>query len=360
MSVVTEPFGKTQDGKDITLFTITNENGTILKLTDMGAVWVSLFVKDKDGRLDDVVLGLRSGDRYETATYDAFGATVGRSANRISNYRFTLNGKEYILADNDKGCNLHSGPQMYYFRLWDAEIVSDECGEGVCFSLFSPDGDQGLPGNFEVSVTYILTDDDSVIIEYKGVSDADTIVNMTNHAYFNLGGHASGPVHDELMWIDADSYTFGRNGQISDGLLHPVEGTPLDFRQLKRVGDEIDCDDELVQLKGGYDHNFCLNNNGELELVAKVVHEKTGRYMDIFTDRPGLQVYTGNYISEKNEGKEGVTYHPRWGTAYETQFYPDAINHPDFPSPILRAGQEFVSQTIYHFGVIGENGTDEG
>ena len=354
MSVTTEPFGKTRDGRDITLFTITNSNGSVLKLTDLGAVWVSMFVKDKDGKLDDVVLGLKSGDRYETATYDAFGATVGRSANRISHFRFTLNSKEYILADNDKGCNLHSGPDMYYFRLWDAQVVSEDSGEGVCFSLFSPDGDQGLPGNLDVSVTYLLTEDDSVIIDYHGVSDADTIINMTNHAYFNLAGHASGTVHDELLWIDADYYTFGKNGEISDGQLHSVEGTPLDFRQLKRVGDEIDCDDELVQLKGGYDHNFCLNNNGELALVAKVVHEGTGRYMDIFTDRPGLQVYTGNYISEKNEGKEGAVYHPRWGTAYETQHYPDAINHDNFPSPIVKAGEEFRSQTIYHFGIIGE------
>ncbi len=354
MSVVTEPFGRTQDGKAITLFTIANENGTILKLTDMGAVWVSMLVKDREGGLDDIVLGLRSGDRYETATYDAFGATVGRSANRISHGRFTLNGKEYILADNDKGCNLHSGPDMYYYRLWDSEIVSGDGEEGVCFSLFSPDGDQGMPGNFNVSVTYTLTADDSVIIEYRGVSDADTIVNMTNHAYFNLGGHASGTVHDELMWIDADSYTFGRDGEISDGLLHPVDGTPLDFRSPKRIGDDIDSDDELVRLKGGYDHNFCLNNNGELALVARIIHEKTGRYMEIFTDRPGMQVYTGNFISEKNEGKDGVTYHPRGGTAYETQHYPDAVNHEEFPSPIVKAGEEYLSRTIYHFGVIEE------
>lgn len=355
MSIEVEGFGKSKEGKEIKLYTITNSNKTVLKLTDMGACWVSMFVKDKNGNFDDVVLGLCSGEEYETGSYDAFGATVGRSANRINKFRFTLNGKEYILADNDMGKNLHSGPDMYYFRHWDSQAVDTELGEGVEFSLFSPDGDQGMPGNLNVTVTYILTEDDSVIIEYRGVSDADTIVNMTNHSYFNLGGHKSGNVHDEKVWIDADYFTFGNEENVvSDGNLYSVEGTPVDFRQLKRIGEDIDKDNPLTVIKGGYDHNFVLKNNGQCELVAKVVDEKTGRVMDIFTDLPGLQMYAGNYINTKNKGKEGAIYHPRDGVAFETQYFPDAINHENFPSPVVKAGEEFVTQTIYHFGLLEE------
>lgn len=351
MAVITEPFGLTQAGKEIKLFTITNNKGSILRVTNMGAVWVGMVVRDKNGNMKDVVLGLKSGDLYETASYDAFGGTVGRNANRISHCRFTLNGKEYVLADNDSGCNLHSGPDMYYFRLWDYETTEGELGSSVTFSLVSPDKDQGMPGTLNVSVTYTLTDNNDVIIRYNGVSDADTVENLTNHVYINLGGHNSGTIHDEIMQINAEYYTYGRDGEISDGRLYPVDGTPLDFRKPKRVGAEIDADNELVKSKGGYDHNFCLCNDGEMVLAATVVNNTTGIRMDVYTDRPGIQIYTGNYISEKNEGKEGATYHPRWGTAYETQFYPDAVNHDNFPSPVIRAGEEFESQTVYHFGL---------
>lgn len=354
MSVKVEEFGKTTDGRQIHLYTITNSNNTCLKVSDMGAVWVSMMVADKNNCFNDVILGLESGEQYETASYDAFGATVGRSANRIDKCRFSINGREYVLADNDNGKNLHSGPHMYFFRLWDAEIVSDSEGEGVTFTLFSPHMDQGMPGNLNISVTYVLTEDDSVIIQYNGISDEDTVVNMTNHAYFNLGGHKSGNIKDEMVWIDADTYTFGRNGVVSDGEYYTVENTPLDFRQLKRIGDDVDSDNELISSRGGYDHNFCLNNKGELELVAKVVDTASGRYMDIFTDLPGLQMYTGNYINEKNKGKEGAVYHPRDGVAFETQYFPDAVNHANFPSPVVKAGEEFTTTTIYHFGIIKE------
>ncbi|MGN0369719.1 MAG: aldose epimerase family protein [Butyrivibrio sp.] len=353
MSIKVEPYGTTKDGKEIKLYTITNRNNTVLKLTDMGAIWVSMIVADKDGNMDDVVLGLDSGDHYETESYDAFGATVGRNANRICKHRFVLNGIEYNLADNDSGHNLHSGPDSYYTRLWKGEIIDDEEGQGVEFSLFSPDGDQGMPGNLNISVSYVLTEDDSVVIEYNGVSDADTIVNMTNHSYFNLGGHKSGSIEDELVWIDAEGFTFGADGVVTTGEIRDVSGTPLDFRQLKRIGDEIDAEYEPLNRCGGYDHNFCLKTNGEsVELVAKVVCEKTGRVMDIFTDLPGLQMYTGNFINEKNPGKDGAVYHPRCGVAFETQFYPDAINQPQFPSPVVKAGEQFNYCTVYHFSVM--------
>ena len=342
MAIVSENFGKTVDGREITLFTVTNSKGTTLKVTDMGAVWAGMLVKDRIGNMRDVVLGLSDGEEYEQGSYDAFGAVVGRNCNRISGHRFFLNGKEYVLADNDSGCNLHSGPDMYYTRLWDAETVSDERGEGVAFSMESPDKDQGMPGNLSITVTYILTEDDSVILEYHAVSDMDTIVNMTNHAYFNLGGHDSGEVLDEKIMVDADGFTCGLNGVVTDGKIYPVEGTPLDFRKLKRVGDDIGSDFMNMKDKRGYDHNFCLRNqSGETGFAACAVNGNSGM--------PGLQVYTGNYINEKNKGKDGAVYHPHCGTAYETQFYPDAVNHKNFPSPVLKAGEEYLRHTVYHF-----------
>lgn len=355
MSVKVENFGRTKDGREIKLYTVTNASGMVLKLTDMGAVWVSMLVPDKDGNMDDVVLGLESGEEYELRSYDAFGATVGRNANRIYNHRFVLNGKEYVLADNDSGYNLHSGPDMYFERMWDSETVEGDSGDGVRFSLLSPDTDQGMPGNLKVSVTYLLTDDGSVVIDYCAVSDADTVFNMTNHSYFNLGGHKSGVIDDEKVWIDADKFVFGTEGRIADSTPYDVEGTPLDFRTLTRLGDGLHSDAVFIRKKGGYDHNFCLKNNGELMLVAKAVEEKTGRVMEISTDMPGLQMYTGNYINTKNKGKEGAVYHPYDGVAFETQYYPDAINNPGFPSPVIKAGEEVKHRTVYHFGVLKES-----
>lgn len=355
MSVEVANFGKTKDGREIKLYTVTNSKNTVMKLTDMGAVWVSMLVKDINGKTDDVVLGLTSGEEYELRSFDAFGATVGRNANRISGHKFVLNGKEYDLADNDSGKNLHSGPDTYYTRLWEGRIIAGAEGEGVEFSLFSPDGDQGMPGNLKLSVTYILTEDDSVIIEYRALSDADTLFNMTNHSYFNLGGHNSGVIDGHEVQIDADKFTFGTEGRVADDDLYNVEGTLLDFRKPKRIGDGMYSDDEVIKVRGGYDHNFCLANDGRLMPVARVVEPKSGRVMEISTDMPGLQMYTGNYISTKNKGKDNTTYHPYQGVAFETQYYPDAVNHPSFPSPVIRAGEETVSRTVYHFDVLKES-----
>lgn len=353
MAIKTEHFGTTRDGREISLFTIKNGNNMEIKLTDMGAVLVAVNVPDREGNIDDVVLGVPTGEAYETSNGDAFGATVGRSCNRIAGCKFMLNGKEYLLEDNDSGNSLHCGPDMYFTRLWEAEIVSDETGEGVEFSICSPDKDQGMPGNLDISVTYLLTEDNSIIIEYRGICDQDTVFNPTNHSYFNLGGHKSGSIEDELVWIDADKFVFGTEGRVSDDELYDVEGTVMDFRQLRRIGESVDSDSEFVKARGGYDHNFCLKTTrGTVDLVAKVVDEKTGRVMNIFTDMPGLQMYTGNFINNENEGKDGYHYNRREGVAFETQFYPDAINHPSFPSPVLKAGEEFLSCTVYQFETV--------
>lgn len=350
MGIKVEPFGKTQNGEDIKLYSITNSKKTVLEVTDMGAIWVSMIVKDKNGTAQDVCLGLESGEEYELRSYDSFGATVGRNANRICQAKFTLNGKEYKLFDNDNGHNLHSGPNKYYTRLWEAEMISTDKGDGVEFSLFSPHMDQGYPGNLKVSVSYVLTEDDSVIIEYNAICDEDTIFNMTNHAYFNLGGHKSGSIEDEIVWLDADRFTFGADGQVTTGEMRSVEGTPMDFRTPKRIGQDIDADYEPLKRCGGYDHNFCLNNqDGEVNLFGRLKDENTGIVMDMYTDLPGVQMYAGIFISDKNKGKDNAVYHQRDGVCFETQQYPDAINQPTFPSQVIKAGQPYKTTTVYTF-----------
>lgn len=353
MPITVEPFGRSSDGKDINLYTITNSNGVVLKLTDMGAAWVGLIVPDRAGNMDDVVLGFASGEEYELRNWAGMGAIIGRNANRICKHRFTLNNVEYNLEDNGRGDNLHSGPNFYFSRIWEAEPVETELGEGIEFSLFSPHMDQGFPGNLNITVTYILTEDNAVIIEYNGVSDEDTVVNMTSHAYFNLAGHKSGSVMDEMLWIDADYYTHGADGVVTTGELCPVEGTPMDFRQLKRIGEEIEADFEPLRRCQGYDHNYCLKTDGkEVELVAKLVDDKNGRVMDMFTNLPGMQFYTGNYLWEGNKGKDGMSYKMGYGVALEAQFYPDSVNQPQFPSPFVKAGEHFFYSTIYQFSVM--------
>lgn len=353
MSISVEFFGKNKEGKDVSIYTITNSKGSSIKVTDMGAVWVAALMPDKDGKLEDVILGFENSEEYECRNYVGMGSIIGRNSNRISNHCFTLDGKEYVLENNDRGNNLHSGNNFYACRLWDAKAVDTELGEGIEFSLFSPHMDQGFPGNLNITVTYILTEDNEVIIEYNGVSDMNTVVNMTNHAYFNLAGHKSGTIHDHMIWIDADYYTRGENGSVTTGELYPVEGTPMDFRQLKRIGDDLEGDFKPIVDVGGYDHNFCLKTSFDsTELVAKLVEPNSKRVMDVFTNMPGMQMYTGNFLWDGNKGKDGMTYHSFHGVALETQFYPDAINNPQFPSPIVKANEPFNYCTIYHFSVM--------
>ena len=353
MSIEMSKFGNLKDGREVTLYTITNKKGSILKLSNLGACMISLMVPDRNGKLDDVILGYDDVALYEKGNSDSQGATIGRYANRLTHHRFVLNGKEYVVPNNDGEFSLHSGPDFYFERLWDAELVDDEEGQGVIFSLESPDMDQGYPGNLSVSVTMLLTEDDSVVLEYDAVCDQDTIFNMTNHTYFNLNGHDSGSILDHKLWIDAEGFTFKEGDQVTTGEIRSVEGTPMDFRQLKTIGEEIDSDYEPLRYVGGYDHNFALKTNGEdVDLVAKLVSEKSGRVMDVFTDLPGMQIYTGNFLREDRPGKGGVWYKHFDGVAMETHFFPDAINHPNFVQPILRAGVPFNSCTVYHFSVL--------
>lgn len=343
--IVKEDFHKNKKGEACALYRIENKNGMVMKVSDFGATLVSLLVPDKEGVLRDVVLGYDSPVDYEGPSGTFFGATVGRNANRIGGASFTLNGKQYNLEKNNGENNLHSGTDTYSFRLWD---VKDTTDNSITFGLHSPDGDQGYPGAVDLEVTYILTEDNSVEIYYHAVPTEDTIINLTNHSYFNLNGHASGDILDHKMWINADYFTRADMYSIPTGELIAVEETPMDFRVKKAIGEEISADYEAVVFGKGYDHNWCLNNNGQYEKVAELSSDDSGITMEVYTDLPGVQIYTGNYI-ENEKGKEDAVYQMRQGVAFETQYFPDAVNHEKFKSPICYKGEVYQTKTAYKF-----------
>lgn len=342
-------FGTMKDKTEVYRYTLTNENGVMASFTDLGAIWLTMAVPDRNGKLADVVLGYDSVESCMEGP-GHFGEPVGRSANRIGNAVFTLHGKSYPLAKNSGRHNLHSGPNYYRNRVWDTEVTETELGTQLAFSLFSPDGDQGYPGNANITVTYTLTPDNSLKIDYHMVADADTIANFTNHAYFNLAGHQSGSAMKQQVWMDADYFTIADETSIPTGELVPVKGTPMDFTVMKPLGQDIDAEYQPLIYGKGYDHNWVLNHPfGELELSAKAVDEVSGRCMEVYTDLPGIQLYTGNSMGSDYLGKEKTVYHPRDGYCFETQYYPDAVNKPQFPSPVLKAGDEYQTTTIYKF-----------
>ncbi len=338
-------FGKNSKGEAATLYTFENKNGMVMEVTDFGATLYALLVPDQEGNLCDVVLGYDEPAGYEGPAGTFFGATVGRNANRIANGKYTLNGKTYELAINNGPNNLHSGLDFYSFRIWD---VKDTTENSITFSLHSPDGDQGYPGTLDIDVTYTLTDENEIKIDYYGVPDQDTIINMTNHSYFNLDGHASGDILEHEVWMDADTFTRANEVSIPTGEYTPVEGTPMDFRTKKTVGRDINEPYEALIYGKGYDHNWVLNNDGKLAKVAELSAKVSGIQMEVYTDLPGVQIYTANYV-ENEKGKGGVIYQPRQGICFETQYFPDAINHPNFPSPVCKAGEAYRTTTIYKF-----------
>ncbi|MEG2700447.1 MAG: aldose epimerase family protein [Hungatella sp.] len=342
-------FGTTENGAEVYRYTLTNEQGVSASFTDLGAIWLTMMVPDRDGNFEDVVLG------YDTAekcmTYPAhYGEPVGRCANRIGGAQFKLNGVTYLLDANSGPNNLHSGPDYYRNRIWDVEIEETELGTKISFALFSPDGDQGYPGNAHVTVSYTLTPDNSLQIDYHMIADADTIANFTNHAYFNLSGHQSGSTLDQEVWIDANQFTIADATSIPTGELVDVKETPMDFTVMKPIGQDLDADYEPLLLGKGYDHNWVLNHAaGELALSAKAYDGKSGRSMEVYTDLPGVQFYTANFLNPEFVGKDGIGYASHGGYCFETQYFPDAINKPQFPSPILKEGEEYTTTTIYKF-----------
>lgn len=351
MGVRIEDFGTTRDGFQAKLFILENGNGTIVKVSDFGAVIVSIMTKDRHGELADIVLGYPNVTGYESNA-PGFGACIGRCANRIGNAEFKLNDITYLLEKNSGKNNLHSGKNGYQRRPWEAEQEDSPLGASVSFSLRSPDGDQGFPGNLDITVTYTLTEEDSLILSYKAVSDADTIVNMTNHSYFNLSGHGSGDVLEQKVWIDSDFYTEADEESIPTGRILPVAGTPMDFNQLKAIGRDIDSDYRAVVLGKGFDHNWVLKTEDEVKLVARMEDERSGRGLEVYTDLPGMQFYTGNFLRGTETGKDGAVYERRAGACFETQYFPDSVHHENFPSPVLQAYKEYNNQTIFHFYVV--------
>lgn len=342
-------FGTTPDGRQVQAYTLVNGRGTECTLLDLGAVWNRMVVKDREGRKRDVILGY---DRPEYYLKDDafFGAVVGRNANRIAKGHFVLEGTEYQLAVNNGPNNLHSGPDVYRNRIWESRAGADETGSFVIFSLWSEDGDQGFPGKARVEVRYTLGEDDSVSISYTMVATKTTVANFTNHVYFNLAGQESGSILDQKVRICADSFTPTDADSIPTGEIRPVEGTPMDFRQWKEIGKEIGSDYDQLVMAAGYDHNWVIDGwDQTLRLAAEACCEESGIRVKVYTDRPGVQFYTGNYIDGTMPGKNGAVYRKRAGYCFETQYYPDALNHPEFPQPVLPEGKEYRAETVYRF-----------
>ncbi len=348
MGVVKKEFGKNSKGEQAYLYEITNAAGMKAIVTDFGATLHSLFVPDKDGKFLDVVWGYEAVEGYEIDNGPYFGATVGRIANRVGGAVVTVNGVDYHMDVNERTNCLHSGPNGWHLRIWEAEMLDN----AVKFTLHSPDGDQGLPGNFDISVTYTVTDQNGLRIDYDGVSDKDTYVSLTNHSYFNLNGEASESILEHELWLNADAFTRVNNEMISTGEFVDVTRTAHDFRTVKPIGRDINLEEEALIIGGGYDHNWVLNTHGADEAVAKVTSKESGILMEIFTDCPGLQMYTGNFLQDKTGGKYGRVYADRSAVAFETQQFPDAMHHENFPSPLVKAGEAFHTETEYRFSLI--------
>lgn len=348
MNIKRQAFGKTKDGVEASRFILKNTNGMEVHLTDYGANIVKILVADHNGKLDDVVLGYDDVSGYEENS-PGLGSFIGRHANRIKDGTFKLNGIEYNLEKNDGNNNLHGGGVGFNKLMYQVKTFEEDKELSVEFSRMSPDMEQGFPGNLNLSVRYTLTEDNELIISYQGSCDQDTIVNLTNHSYFNLSGHNSGTILEQKVWINSNLFTPTDQSLIPTGEMVDVEDTPMDFRILKPIGREINSDYEPLKIAGGYDHNYVLNKKAkEMAMVAKLVDDRSKRVMEVYTDKPGMQLYTGNFL--KNErGKEGALYEKWSGVCFETQYFPNAMNTPQFPSSVLKAGEKYSSKTIYKF-----------
>ena len=348
-SIARSPFGETSDGTAVDLYTLTNANGMEVAITTYGGIIVSLTAPDREDKYADVVLGFDDLDGY-LAGHPYFGALIGRYGNRIAKGKFTLDGKEYTLATNNNENHLHGGIVGFDKKVWRARGSVNRMGVSLALNCVSEDGEEGYPGKLEVKVVYTLTNDDELKIEYKATTDKATPVNLTNHSYFNLAGQGSGDILGHELTINADCFTPVDKGLIPTGELKPVEGTPFDFRKGTAIGARIEAEDEQLEFGGGYDHNFVLNKKGDdLTLAASVYEPKTGRVMEVYTAEPGVQFYCGNFLDGSNVGKGGKVYNFRNGLCLETQHFPDSPNQPDFPSTILKPGEEYSTTTVYKF-----------
>jgi aldose 1-epimerase len=358
VTVTQQPFGQLPGGRQATLYTLRNPDGVEVSITNYGGIVVRAVVPDRSGDLGDVVLGFDRVEGYVQAAKSNppyFGAIIGRFANRIADGKFTLDGKTYSLPINNSPggmpCTLHGGTDGFDKRLWHATPLIVDGQPTLRLRLVSPNGDQGFPGTLKLTVTYTLTRDNGLRIDYLATTDQATPINFTNHTYFNLRGEGDGTILREVLMIRARRITPVDAGLIPTGAIVPVAGTPFDFTTPHTIGDRINADNQQIKYGPGYDDNWVLDNqSGKLALAATVYDPSTGRTLSVYTTEPGLQFYSGNFLDGTLVGKSGRHYVRRGGFTVETQHYPDSPNHPNFPSTILRPGQTFRSTTIFQFG----------
>ena len=342
-------FGTTADGKTADLYTLKNKSGMVVTVTNFGATVVSIVVPDKAGKMGDVALGYDNLAGYEL-NKNYLGVLVGRYGNRIAHGKFSIDGTEYTLAKNNGENSLHGGIKGFNKGMWDAKDVSKDGEPAVEMKYVSKDGEEGYPGNLSVTVVYTLTNKNELKIDYSATTDKKTVVNLTNHTYFNLAGQGNGDILKEELTVNADKFTPVDSGLIPTGELKSVAGTPFDFRKATAIGARIDANDEQIKLGGGYDHNFVLNRKGAgLSLAAKVYDPASGREMEVWTTEPGVQFYTGNFLDGSFQGKGGVAYQKHAALCLETQHFPDSPNHPSFPTTLLKPGEKYHTTTVYKF-----------
>jgi aldose 1-epimerase len=342
-----DTFSFDYEGKKIELYTLQNDNGMICQFTNFGARIVSVFAPDKNGNFADVIVGYGSGKDYVEKQENFFGAIIGRYGNRIAKGVFSIDSVQYQLETNDGPNHLHGGTHGFYRQMWNVESVT---GSEIVFSLVSPDMDSGYPGTVNVKVKYTLTADNELKIEYFATSDKKTILNLTNHSFFNLKDGGRSSVGNHLMYINANKFTPVDETLIPTGELVPVAGTPMDFTTPTAIDEHIDADYEQLKLGHGYDHNWVLNTQGDVtKLAAKVTEPETGRVLEVYTNEPGIQFYGGNFLNGKSIGKNDIAYAHRSAFCLETQHFPDSPNKPEFPSVILEPGQKYYSECIYKF-----------
>jgi aldose 1-epimerase len=333
------------DGKDILLFTISSINMTAT-ITNFGGIVTSLIIPDRNGNPGDIVLGFDNLQAYLDG-HPYFGCIVGRCANRIAGAKFELDGRTYLLANNVGNDHLHGGISGFDKKVWEPKEIRQGDEAGIELNYTSPDGEEGYPGELRVRVIYLLTPHRELKISYSAETTKPTPINLTHHSYFNLKGAGNGDMLDHELMINADRYNVISDKLLPTGELKPVAETPMDFRQSKFIGRD------MAMVEGGYDHNFCLNTDGTLIKAARLNESSSGRWMEVFTDQPGIQFYGSNFLGNNIIGKNGKTYHNHYAVCLETQHFPDSMHHPEFPNIILRPGEKFRSETIYKFGSTG-------